>query len=372
MSEAREIFDSISTLDDLKTVSNNEESAYIELKSVTEDVNKAKPAAIGDFKLRIAKEMCAFANTDSGVIAVGIDENNFQVLNNTKNLLEWLDNNMRHMLEPQLSSIITKTCVDKTGGEFVLIYVPKGNVMPYRVAAPSKYELKKDIAREYYQRIGTHSEKIAMPIVRSLYLSNNRVTNISASSRLIKYGANDDRHKEMLFSVVISPDNARLIVDYYLESEMVLLNKNFEPVLKEPIDIGWWHKDKPNIPPSDEPYDFNIHTITSDPEAKYLPDITGDTTSLSLAVMGRIYAAYIKTSFACDGVPKKVDNRLIILGDHTEIKENAWHETNNWIDEKCVVDRYVSFGPHDDNMTELYAMEHYIKENGLTYDGHSI
>lgn len=66
---------------------------------------------------------------------------------------------MRHMLEPQLSSIITKTYVDKTGGEFVLIYVPKGNVMPYRVVAPSKYELKKDIAREYYQRIGTHSEK---------------------------------------------------------------------------------------------------------------------------------------------------------------------------------------------------------------------
>lgn len=58
MSEAREIFDSISTLDDLKTVSNTKK-AYIELKSVTEDVNKAKPAAIGDFKLRIAKEMCA-------------------------------------------------------------------------------------------------------------------------------------------------------------------------------------------------------------------------------------------------------------------------------------------------------------------------
>jgi len=89
--DARKIFSSVNNLEDWSSYSSSTadgESPYLENKEVDIDLYKAKPSEIGDFKLRIAKEMSAFANTDSGIIALGIDSN-LHVSNKTARLEDW-------------------------------------------------------------------------------------------------------------------------------------------------------------------------------------------------------------------------------------------------------------------------------------------
>src|SRR5690606_26457088 len=126
---------------------------YLENKSVDIDLYKAQPSDIGDFKLRLAKEMSAFANTDSGIIAVGIGDN-LAVVNRTSGLVDWLDKNIRDLLEPHLAGISIKECQDSNGNVFALMYVPKGRVMPYRVGSVKSCSKEKKNLREYFQRIG--------------------------------------------------------------------------------------------------------------------------------------------------------------------------------------------------------------------------
>lgn len=70
------------------------EGSNVELKGVHQDLSSrvVKPSEIGDFKLLMAKEVSAFANTDAGVIVVGVDEH-LHIKNDTQNLYGWLDNN---------------------------------------------------------------------------------------------------------------------------------------------------------------------------------------------------------------------------------------------------------------------------------------
>src|SRR5690606_22597865 len=118
------------------------------------------------------------ANTDSGIIAVGIGDN-LAVVNRTSGLVDWLDKNIRDLLEPHLAGISIKECQDSNGNVFALMYVPKGRVMPYRVGSVKSCSKEKKNLREYFQRIGTNSVPIPMPIVRSLYLSNERSLDIT-------------------------------------------------------------------------------------------------------------------------------------------------------------------------------------------------
>lgn len=361
------IYKDINTLADLVDKTNGYESAHIELKAVLENLIESKPAVIGDFKLRIAKEMCAFANTDGGIIAIGIDETTKQVNNNTKDILNWFDDNIRHMLEPKLSGVIMKSCSDELGNEFLLMYVPKGRSLPYRTSTPKAYEKKKDIAREYYQRIGTHSERIETPIVRSLYLSRDRVTRIEATAKLITLDRPPDTTvRKITFGVEITPDPTKLIVDYYLESQVTLLDKSFNELHEIPIDIGWWSVNQPNIPPDDAPYIYNERSVVEDDGSlSSQMSVAGDDEYVPNWVIDSAYAAYIKTSFACEGVPKTTDHRIIVFGDNNKLNEDSWNGVSNWIDDKCVVVRYISFSRQNDTIAEMYAMENYIKKKGL-------
>ena len=365
-----QIFNQINSLSDLNnflTLNGITEDYQIELKSVTLDLNSEKPSKIGDFKLVLAKEMSAFANTDSGIIAIGYDEKNQGILNNTDNLQEWLDKNIRHMLEPQLPGIALKTCPGQQDKYFVLMYVPKGASIPYRTAAPKAYELKKDNAREYFQRIGTHSEKISIPIVRSLYLSNDRATRFSARSKLIGLDwSSKDETGSISFAVEIQPDPTKLITQYYLDSHIMLLNENFEDLLEESISLGWWSINQPVIAPDVSPFVYNKIRISSEDiiDETFHQTFRGDI-KVDVNVIRYARAAYIKTSYACDGVPKEVDNRIIVFGEKNKLDNDSWKEESNWIDERCIVVRYVSFGPQGNNTHLMYAMENYIRSKGL-------
>lgn len=62
------------------------EWSHLELKAVMDDLATTKKSQMGDFKLRIGKEMSAFSNTDAGVIAIGMSKER-KVVNAASNLL---------------------------------------------------------------------------------------------------------------------------------------------------------------------------------------------------------------------------------------------------------------------------------------------
>ena len=72
MEEIKKIYDSIKTVEDInKYLSDTDdgESGIIEFKEVDQLNDKSKKAT---FRAKIAKEMCAFANSEGGILVVGI------------------------------------------------------------------------------------------------------------------------------------------------------------------------------------------------------------------------------------------------------------------------------------------------------------
>lgn len=367
--DVRTIFSSVNNFEDWASYGSrtaDSESPYLENKEVDIDLHKAKPSEIGDFKLRIAKEMAAFANTDSGIIALGINSN-LQVSNKTTSLEDWLDRSIRDMIEPQLAGIDFKTCADTAGKEFVLVYIPKGNVMPYRVSSVKSCEKEKKNLREYFQRIGTNSVPIPMPIVRSLYLSNERSVDVSAYVKPITVHLGDSEEQPYIeLGIEVRPDQSRLINEYYLEAIVFLLDKDLKPLHKTPIDLvpfGPNSPQRPIIPPDNKSHIIDTCRIQrEEPE-----DSSGGLLSsvalgmpfdgverISPDSYSKIHGFYVETKFACDGLPLKEDRRLLIFD--STIKNNEIttrsHEMTGW-SKDCLV---VSWFPVTDESGLYYKI----------------
>lgn len=355
--DTRKVFGSVNNLEDWFSYSGSTtdgESPYFENKAVDLDLHTAKPSEVGDFKLRIAKEMSAFANTDSGVIALGVDAN-VQVSNRTTHLEDWLDKNIRDMIEPQLAGIDFKTCTDNSGNEFVLVYIPKGNVIPYRVSSVKRCEKEKKNLREYFQRIGTNSVPIPMPIVRSLYLSNERSVDVSAYVKPTAVhlgGANDQPYIEL--GIEVKPDQSRLINEYYLESTAVLLDEDLKPLNETPIDLvsfGPNSPQRPIIPPDNKSCIIDTYRIQQEePKNNYnslhppiARNLSDGVEYVPEASYLKICGLYVETKFACDGLPLKEDRRLLIFNStikSSEIDTRA-HESTGWSNNCLVVSWYT-------------------------------
>lgn len=374
-----DLYSKVSDLSDIKLLlsdTSDGESHHVEFKQVRIDVATVGKADVGDFKLDVAKEMSAFANTDSGVIVLGYDGKNKQVVNSTPELQEWVDKNIADMLEPRLSGVMIKTIGDKD--RVVVVYVPKGKAIPYRVASASSYNSNRRAnVREYYQRIGTNSVPIPEPIVRTMYRSSDSALDIEIFPKIIE--AKEHIHESdhgrgyIRLGLFVKPDSTRLIEKYYLSSEAYLLNSSFRRINKEPIIINEGSLKDGVIPPADKLFRLNSLDIRSeiDSDKSSWPsasmgdniDLPGqDTETISNTSFRNIYAIHIHTEYACDGMPMRVDDRVIILGSERNIDESTWHEESYWIDERCKVIRYVSFGANS-NLTPMYAMEAYIREN---------
>lgn len=354
------------------------ESSHFENKEVDIDLHKAKPSEIGDFKLRIAKEMSAFANTDSGIIALGIDSS-LQVGNKTANLEDWLDKNIRDMIEPQLAGIDFKTCTDSTGNEFVLVYIPKGNVMPYRVSSVKSCEREKKNLREYFQRIGTNSVPIPMPIVRSLYLSNERAVDVLAYVKPIGvYLGNHEEQPYIELGIEVKPDQSRLINEYYLEATVLLLNEDLKPLHKTPIDIvpfGPNSPQRPIIPPDNKSHIIDTCRIQreepEDSSGGLLPAVTANLPLDGVELIpqnsySKIHGFYVETKFACDGLPLKEDRRLLIFDNtikNSEIARRS-HEMTGW-SKDCLV---VSWFPVTDESGLYHKIVGFMNDMGFETD----
>jgi hypothetical protein len=177
--------------------------------------------------------------------------------------------------------------------------------------------------------------------------------------------------------VEVTPDPAKLISEYYLESNAMLLDRGFNDLLDESESIGWWSINQPNIPPDDKPYLYNERDFTAEkpqpePSHSLIPrsvllgaavQVPGGEIRIDGGVMESVYAIYIQTSFACEGVPKITDNRIVIIGDYEKLDKDSWNETTDWINDKCKVVRFKSLGSEESDV--VYALENYITTKGL-------
>ena len=352
--DIKKIYDGVRTLDNwisYSSATKDGENSYFENKELGVDLNATNPSVIGDFKLRIAKEMSAFANTDSGIIAIGINSE-LKVKNMTTHLEDWLDKNIKDMLEPQLSGIALKTCTDLSGKEFILMYIPKGNVIPYRVSSVKSCEKEKKNLREYFQRIGTNSVPIPIPIVRSLYLSNERAIDLSAYVKPVFVHLGDNEEEPYIeLGIVVKPDQMRLINEYYLEATVLILDDNLKPLHKTPIDIvsfGPNSPQRPIIPPDNKNHIIDTYRLQREARAStsnslFAPILPYDGVEhIPRTSYPMIKGFYVETKFACDGLPLKEDRRLLIFDStikNSEIESRA-HEMTGWSSECLVVSWY--------------------------------
>lgn len=152
---------------------------------------------------------------------------NLCATNESRNLYDWIDENASSFIEPINSGMKFKSC-DTTVGQFVVMLVPAGRDIPYRVCS-AKYAdgaKKKDVIRQYYQRNGTNSAPIPEPIVRYMYKSASRQIHFEAYSDIEYIGKSDDGLRDVIdLCQLVRPDEVRFVDgwSYYVSSEVILV-----------------------------------------------------------------------------------------------------------------------------------------------------
>lgn len=273
--DAKDFFRKINTIEDVeKIISNTEdgENDWLEFKSVHNKLKGSKKKS-AQARVLFAKEICAFANTDGGILIIGVKKNDsgLEVSNCEDDLEDWFDANAVNMLEPKLHGFSVKPIdANGKGNNPIAVYIPKSNLSPHRVKSNYNHlndegkgkDKYKEIAGEYFVRRGTKSEKLKENLVRTMYLSGG----ISPSFKitpLVKYAFIDKELRSTIkVGLKISPDKYKFIKDYYLDSRVILLDSNFCTLLNEHIDIFFGKK--PPIYPSANEYILGGFTIKID------------------------------------------------------------------------------------------------------------
>lgn len=335
------IYDDINSLEDIKkyiVASKDGETCFLELKETPQNFcDQGNRQEAASFKLDIAKEISAFSNTAGGIIIVGVAYVNGSLCttNESRNLYDWIDENASSFIEPINSGMKFKSC-DTTAGQFVVMLVPAGRDIPYRVCS-AKYAdgaKKKDVIRQYYQRIGTNSEPIPEPIVRYMYKSASRQINFKAYSDIKYIGKGNDGLRNIIdLCQLVQPDEVRFVDgwSYYVDSEVLLLSDvgqvlNNDRVYFDNLSIGSIRA----LPPSKKEIVMNALEIRSAIDEKCfmnnLDIVSGQTETISLKEFLDIYGVYVETRYAADGLPLTLDKRLFVVGKNKDVGRVAMKE----------------------------------------------
>ena len=268
MEEIKKIYDSIKTVDDInKYLSDTDdgESGIIEFKAVdrlSDEKDKSKKA---NFRAKIAKEMCAFANSEGGILVVGVKVENGKVVPSCKepSLEDFLEKQKIGMyLEPSLKGLNFKSLgIEGGSNKPVIIMIPKSDFLPHRtINNYSSVDGKnKDIVGEYFIREGSDSHKLSEQLVRAMYLSSGRAPRFEIVP-VIKFIKAHDR-KVIDVHALVYPDKYRFIDKYYFSAKLKMYDEFFNSISeyfsgKDIFDIsilmdGEQNKKMP-IYPSDE------------------------------------------------------------------------------------------------------------------------
>ena len=357
--DTKDFFRKINTIEDVeKIISNTEdgENDWLEFKGVYEKLKGSKKES-ARARVLFAKEICAFANTDGGILIIGVKKNDsgLEVLNHEDNLEDWFDANSVNMLEPKLHGFSVKSIeANGKGNNPIAVYIPKSNLSPHRVKNSYKHlndegkgkDKYKEIPGEYFVRRGTKSEKLDENLVRAMYLSGGRYPSFKITP-IVKYTfIGEDARSAVKVGLKISPDKYKFIKDYYLDARVVLLDNIFYTLLDEDITI-FSGKNSPIYPSTNE-YILGDFTIEIDNPRDQVDIFNTPIPSLgepkvSLDVFRNIKYIVVNLKYACEGM-QLVDETFYFVvfrafcytpGEGIRFIESEKYH-NIYVDERCL------------------------------------
>lgn len=323
----RNEFDKIDCLEDLQAFvisTDDGESAILEFKSLQSDSFNSKN--VGKTKAVLAKEICAFLNTNDGMILWGsdIDESTRKLVvknDSRENLANFLDTIKLTLTEPAPAGILFKSIPGKDKNSALLIFVPKSEFAPHRVGSWDADEGKKSkdkIIGRYFQRIGTSSQVMPENLVRSMYLSKGRLPTIIVKTMLDKITSQN----KLTISTAVMPDKFDFIESYYLVQEFALVGDCLNVFDPEHI---WHNLDDYDMPsaklppifPSEKPYILWDNSILPDKNSigqEFGLTVPDGNIHLEESNFKQIFAIATRTGFAAKGIPIKYKTCLFIIG----------------------------------------------------------
>jgi len=313
----------IASLQELVSDSSDGENLMLEFKAVIDD--PANDQSKGKLKSTIAKEICAFLNSNDGVLCLGVANNKglLEIKNGTSvtNLEDFVDRNLSGMIEPLPSNIALKTIRDDNGC-FLVIFIPRSDRAPHRVS--SWKHIDRDVVRNYYMRVGSQSLQMPEHLIKIMYLSDNRQINID-----IKPMITEITRDSIVIDHYVKPDAFKFISEYMVDLQIILLDKDFDCIFIDEItnkdgfiDIGNFYAKKKPIHPGQREYSINDFIIKKREEPLMLSavlniDYHNEYAEIPKNLFNRIYAIYVESSFACEGFPLKTNRNLFIYGFET-------------------------------------------------------
>ena len=234
MEEIKKIYNNIKTVEDINNYlsdTDDGESGIIEFKAVGKLSGKSEK---GNFRALIAKEMCAFANSEGGILVVGVKIEDGKALSaceepNLENFLEKQKISM--YLEPSLKGLNFKSLkTTDEGNKPVIIMIPKSDFLPHKtISNYNDVEGKnKDIVGEYFVREGSDSRRLSEQLVRAMYLSSGRAPRFEVVP-VIKFTKAYDC-KEIDIQALIYPDKYKFIDKYYFGAKLKMYDKFFNTI----------------------------------------------------------------------------------------------------------------------------------------------
>ena len=320
MDEIQKIYHDISTVDDInKYLSNTDdgESGIIEFKAVdrlSDEKDKSKKA---NFRAKIAKEMCAFANSEGGILVVGVKVENGKVVPSCKepNLEDFLEKQkIGTYLEPSLKGLNFKSLgVEDGSNKPVIIMIPKSDFLPHRtINNYSGVDSKnKDIVGEYFVREGSDSHKLPEQLVRAMYLSLGRAPRFEIVP-VIKF-IKDHNRKVIDIQALVYPDKYKFIDKYYFSAKLKMYDEFFDSISeyssgKDIFDIsilmdGERNKKMPIYPSDEDKYAADcIIKIRPMSEIDIYMQIPNNEIALDSKKYDTIKYIIIDVVYACEGM----------------------------------------------------------------------
>lgn len=330
MDEIQKIYHDISTVDDINKYSSDTddgESGIIEFKSVTKTLNSKN--AIANNKALMAKEMCAFANSEGGILVVGVEVKDGKVVPaceepNLENFLE--KQKISRYLEPSLKGLNFKSLgVADGGNKPVIIMIPKSDFLPHRVM--SNYSNidqneAKGIAGEYFVREGSDSHKIPEQLVRAMYLSAGRLPRFEIKPDVeLFYGKDKYEHSRIEIKSVVNSDPTKFIKDYYYDMKATLFDDKLEEIPIKNSNKVYSNSSSPIYPSNEEYVIDSGYRIETGIPSRFENDTIYNSTkrNISYEEFLGIRLVVVNVRYACEGMS-------LVDRDFYFIVKNTTHE----------------------------------------------